>query len=61
MAALRAVMVVTVALRDGTALEAPCGGQELGEWWRHPCETRVASSTRILSNVPEFYLIWSRN
>ena len=57
MAALRAVMVVTVALRDGTALEAPCGGQELGEWWRHPCETRVASSTRILSNVPEFYLI----
>ncbi|CAD6342530.1 unnamed protein product [Miscanthus lutarioriparius] len=35
MAALRAVMVVTVALRDSTTLDAPCGGQELGEWWRH--------------------------
>ncbi|CAD6342529.1 unnamed protein product [Miscanthus lutarioriparius] len=35
MAALRAVMVVTVALRDSTTLDAPCGEQELGEWWRH--------------------------
>jgi len=60
MTTLRAVMVVTVALRDGTALEYPCGEQGLSEWWRQPCETRVASSTRIVHTVPEFYLNYSR-
>ncbi|CAD6342550.1 unnamed protein product [Miscanthus lutarioriparius] len=54
MATLRAMMVVTtIALRGCTALEAPCGRQELSECWQQPCETRDFRAVDVKTAVQQ--------